>query len=53
MGDDARLSDITIRCSLENFGSFDYTDAKADGAARHVTICPLYAVSQIHRLMEN
>lgn len=42
-----------IRCSLENFGSFDYIDAKADGAARHVTICPLYAVSQIARLMKH
>ena len=42
-----------IRCSLENFGSFDYTDAKAEGATRHVTICPLYAVSQIHRLTKD
>lgn len=42
-----------VRCSLENFGSFDYTDAKADGATRHVTICPLYAVSQIGRLMKD
>lgn len=41
-----------IRCSLENYGSFDYIDAKADGATRHVTICPLYAVSQIARLMQ-
>ena len=36
-----------IRCSLENFGAFDYTDEKADGAVRHVTICPLFAVSQL------
>lgn len=42
-----------VRCSLENFGSFDYTDDKADGATRHVTICPLYAVSQIGRLMKD
>lgn len=42
-----------VRCSLENFGSFDYTDAKADGTTRHVTICPLYAVSQIGRLMKD
>ncbi|MCC8114737.1 MAG: AAA family ATPase [Bacteroidales bacterium] len=36
-----------IRSSLENFGEFDYTDAQADGALRHVTICPLYALSQL------
>lgn len=41
-----------IRCSLENFGAFDYTDAKAEGAKRHVTICPLYALSQLGRLMK-
>lgn len=33
-----------IRCSLENFGEFDYTDDKADGAVRHVRIIPLYAI---------
>lgn len=36
-----------IRCSLENFGSFDYIDSKDDDAVRHVTICPLYALSQM------
>lgn len=41
-----------IRCSLENFGSFDYSDMKADNATRHVTICPLYAISQIQRIFE-
>lgn len=40
-----------IRCSLENFGSFDYTDTKDHNAIRHVTICPLYAISQLHRLI--
>lgn len=39
-----------IRCSLENFGSFDYTDVKHDNIVRHVIICPLYAISQIQRL---
>lgn len=49
-----REKDLThaIRCTLENFGSFDYTDTKAEGSTRHVTICPLYAVSQLQRLMK-
>lgn len=41
-----RLSQA-IRCSLENFGQFDYTDDKADGALRHVCIFPLYAIQLI------
>ncbi len=36
-----------VRCSLENFGEFGYTDKEASDAVRHVSICPLYAVSQI------
>lgn len=39
-----------IRCSLENFSSFDYTDTKSDNTIRHVTICPLYAMSQMQRV---
>ena len=35
-----------IRCSLENFGKFDYIDAEAEGAVRHVVVYPLYALSQ-------
>ena len=35
-----------IRCSLENFGKFDYVDAEAEGAVRHVEVYPLYALSQ-------
>ena len=35
-----------IRCSLENFGKFDYVDAEAEGAIRHVEVYPLYALSQ-------
>ena len=38
-----------IRCSLENFGQFDYVDAKAENAVRHVTIVPLYAVSTMQQ----
>lgn len=40
-----------IRCSLENFGSFDYIDAKDGDAVRHVAICPLYAISKLARLV--
>lgn len=36
-----------VRCSLENFGSFDYIDKEDDNAIRHVRICPLYALSQL------
>ena len=36
-----------VRCSLENFGQFDYVDPKADNTVRHVTIVPLYAISQM------
>ena len=36
-----------VRCSLENFGSFDYIDKEDDNAVRHVRICPLYAISSL------
>lgn len=36
-----------VRCSLENFGSFGYTDKEDSDAVRHVRICPLYALSQL------
>ena len=38
--------DQAVRCSLENFGKFDYIDAEAEGAVRHVDVYPLYALSQ-------
>lgn len=41
-----------VRCSLENFGTFDYIDEKANNAVRHITICPLYAISQMPRLVD-
>ena len=44
---DKKLSQA-IRCSLEDFGHFDYIDPKADNAVRHVEIVPLYAISQIN-----
>lgn len=36
-----------IRCSLENFGEFDYIDEKSYNAIRHVSIIPLYALNSI------
>ncbi len=41
-----------IRSSLENFGAFDYVDPEADGAVRHVQICPLYAISQMEGVLK-
>ena len=43
---------VTLRCSLENFGEFDYVDDKAEGAVRHVRIFPLYAINVFHKLSE-
>lgn len=36
-----------VRCSLENFGEFDYVDQEDKQAVRHVRICPLYALQQM------
>ena len=36
-----------VRCSLENFGSFEYIDKDDNNAVRHVRICPLYAISSL------
>lgn len=40
------------RCSLENFGEFDYIDKEDNDAVRHVTILPLFALSLL-RSSEN
>lgn len=40
-----------VRCSLENFGTFDHTDSS--GAKRHVIICPLFSISALPRLLES
>lgn len=40
--------DYAIRCSLENFGQFDYVDHEANDAIRHVDIIPLYAIRQMN-----
>ncbi|MBR6066000.1 MAG: ATP-binding protein [Paludibacteraceae bacterium] len=37
----------TIRCSLENFGQFDYIDKEAEGTTRHADIYPLYGIAQM------
>lgn len=36
-----------VRCSLENFGEFEYIDKDDNNALRHIEICPLYALSQL------
>ena len=38
-----------VRCSLENFGSFEYRDEEAQ-ATRQVAVCPLYAMSMLKTL---
>lgn len=39
-----------VRCSLENFGSFEYVD-KESATTRRVVICPIYAVSMMRLLL--
>lgn len=39
-----------IRCSLENFGSFEYED-KQETAIRQIFVCPIYAVSMLYSLL--
>ena len=39
-----------IRCSFENFGEFEYVDKDDNQTARHVSVCPLYALKQLSRL---
>lgn len=41
-----------IRCSLENFGSYVYTDALDAEAERQVIVCPLYALSQMESMLK-
>ncbi len=36
-----------VRCSLENFGRFEYIDREASDAVRKVAIYPLYALSNL------
>ena len=41
-----------VRCSLENFGQFDYVDREDNDSVRHVDICPLYAMAQMGSLRQ-
>lgn len=41
-----------VRMSLENFGILKYVDNQDNDSERIVTICPLYAISQLNRIME-
>ena len=41
----AKKINYALRTSLENFGSFSYTDPLDNGAVREVDIVPLYALS--------
>ncbi|MCM1518907.1 MAG: AAA family ATPase [Pseudoflavonifractor sp.] len=43
--------DRAIRCSLENFGTFKYTDQEANNSVRNVYICPLYAMSMLDKVL--
>lgn len=40
-----------IRCSMENFGMFTYKDPLDNDESRDVAICPLFAVSQMGRVL--
>ena len=41
-----------IRCSMENFGKFDYVDKGDNDEVRHVRICPLYAIAKIEDIKQ-
>lgn len=41
-----------VRCSLENFGAFDYVNTEAGGEIRHVEICPLFAVAKLEQTVQ-
>lgn len=45
---DKHLCDA-VRCSLENFGTFDYIDEEDHDVIRYIRICPLYALSNLFR----
>ncbi len=40
-----------FRCSLENFGELEYVDEGDGGAIRHVSVLPLYALSQMKSIV--
>ena len=49
---DQRLH-YAIRCSMENFGKFDYVDNQANNEVRHVRICPMYAIARIEEIKQS
>ena len=49
---DKRLH-YAIRCSMENFGKFDYVDNQANNEVRHVRICPTYAIARIEEIKQS
>ena len=49
---DKRLH-YAIRCSIENFGKFDYVDNQANNEVRHVRICPMYAIARIEEIKQS
>lgn len=48
----AKKLDLAVRSSLENFGILRRTDSEADKETRKVMICPLYALSQMKKLLQ-
>ena len=44
--------DRAVRCSMENFGEFEYIDNDAEDAVRHVAVCPIYAISMMPKLLD-
>ena len=48
----AKKLDLAVRSSLENFGILRRTDSEADKETRKVMICPLYALSQMKKLIQ-
>ena len=49
---DKRLH-YAIRCSIENFGKFDYVDNQANNEVRHVRSCPMYAIARIEEIKQS
>ena len=48
----AKKLNLAVRSSLENFGILTQTDSDADKETRKVMICPLYALSQMKKLLQ-
>lgn len=42
-----------IRCSMENFGKFEYIDKEDNSEIRHVSICPIYAIAQMQHIKQS